>query len=838
MKRSKLLLFIGGGIIALGVGVLWVLWSRCGTEGCPDVARLSEYVPDEASVVLDRNGGQLGQLYRVNRVIVPLDSLPPYLPAAFIAVEDQRFWRHRGVDWVRVLGAAWANLRARRVEEGFSTITMQLARNVFPKRIPQSQRTLGRKLTEMRVAGQIERRFTKRQILELYLNQIYFGDGAWGIEAAAAEYFGKSASRLTLGEAAVLAGLIRAPQRLSPRRNPSGAQGRRGVVLAKMVEQGVITADAARAADAEPLRIRHGTVRGVGPAAYFVEEVRQELEAELGEELYTGGYLIHTTLDPAVQAVAEAELEAQLKAIEAGRFGVFRHPRRGAGGEAGAGEGDAAQGDETRYLQGAVVVMDAASGDLLALVGGRDFRDSKFDRAVQAWRQPGSAFKPFVYGAALAAGYPPTQVLSDEPLSVVLSNGSIWEPRNFEGSYRGAVTMRQALAQSRNVATIRLAQEVGLPQVIDFARRLGLTGPIPHVPSIAIGAAEVTLLELTAAYAAFATLGVRPTPRLVTRVVDRDGRVVWSRPAEGRRVVDPAVAFVLTDLLRGVVDRGTGTPVRAAGFRGPAAGKTGTTNGSTDVWFLGYTPERVAGVWIGFDRPQAIVPGATGGRLAAPVWGRIMRRTLPPGSVGWSPPAGVEQQWVDAAGRVYRDGCPAFGELRPEFFVAGSAPPDGCAGVGSPLLGRPIGPGGWPDSGLVHPDSFPAWDSAGGGGWWWQMRRRMRRSDPDSGLVAPPSTAPGTEHAPLPGRGGVEAVDSGLVRPPRRAPDAAGGDARDDDRARSRTTSPADTASRGGDSPSTRPRPAPPSASPRPLPGRPDLLGRPLPERRRGRPQG
>lgn len=804
MKRSKSLLFFGGSLFVLGVGVLWFLWTRCGLEGCPDVVRLRGYVPDEASVLLDRGGEELGHLYRVNRVVVPLDSLPAYLPNAFIAVEDQRFWQHRGVDWYRTFGAAWANLRARRVEEGFSTITMQLARNVFPQRIPQAQRTLGRKLTEMRVAGQIERRFSKRQILELYLNQIYFGDGAYGIEAAAAEYFGKPASRLTLGESAVLAGLIRAPQRLSPRRNPEGARGRRGVVLEKMVEQGLATREDVDAAKAEPLHLHRSSVREGGRAPYFVEEVRQELEEELGEALYTGGYVIHTTLDPAVQRAAEAELEEQLSAIEAGRYGTFRHPRRGSG--AGVVE-DSMGGEKTRYLQGAVVVMDAASGDILALVGGRDFGDSKFDRAVQAWRQPGSAFKPFVYGAALADGLSPSLVLSDEPLRRALPDGTVWEPRNFEGSYRGNVTMRQALAQSRNVATIRLAEQVGLGRVIDFARRLGFSGSIPAVPSIAIGAAEVTLLELTAAYAAFATLGRRPTPRLVTRVEDRKGRVVWERPVVARRVMDPAVAFLLTDLLRGVVDHGTGAAVRAVGFRGAAAGKTGTTNGSTDVWFLGYTPERVAGVWIGFDRPQAIVPGATGGRLAAPVWGRIMQRTHASGGAGWKVPPGVEQRWVDAAGRVYRDGCPTIGELRPEHFLAGSRPPDGCSGFGPPLLGQPLGPGGWPDSGLVHPDSLPDSDADADESWWRSLRRRLRRTEPDdSGLIrypAPPAE-PGTpSHRPgkAPGRGGASPGDSGLAAPPAAAVDSL----------------------------PRPPRPAAP-ARPRPSdPAPPDLLGEPVP---------
>lgn len=759
MRLSRLLLLAGGGLLFLGGVALLVLWSRCGLRGCPDVTQLNGYVPDEATVVVDRRGGQLGHLYRVNRVVVPLDSMPAYLPAAFIAVEDQRFMKHSGVDWYRVFGAAWTNLRSRRIEEGFSTITMQLARNVFPQRIPLSERTLGRKLTEMRVAGEIERQFTKEQILELYLNQIYFGEGAWGVEAAAAEYFGKSASELTLGEAAILAGLIRAPQRLNPRRNPDGARGRRGVVLAKMVEQGLISPAEASAAATERIRVRRGEVQRDGRASYFLEEVRQEMEAELGSALYTGGYIIHTTLDPAAQAAAEEELEAQLVAVESGRHGAFRHPPRSAGG--GAGEPADSSGDEeTRYLQGAVVVMDAATGDILALVGGRDFGDSKFDRAVQAWRQPGSAFKPFVYGAALAAGLPPTQILSDEPLRRVLPDGTVWVPSNYEGSYRGDITMRDALAQSRNVATIRLAEEVGLDRVIDFARRLGLSGPIPQVPSIAIGAAEVTLLEMTAAYATLATLGRRPEPRLVTRVVDRRGRVVWERSPRVRRVLDPAIAFLLTDLMRGVVDRGTGTPVRSAGFRAPAAGKTGTTNGSTDVWFLGFTPELVAGVWIGFDRPQAIVHGATGGRLAAPVWGRIMSRIAPAGGTGWAPPPGVEMHWVDAAGRVYRDGCPYFGELRSEYFLAGTTPPDGCAGFGIPLLGVPLdSSGGGLDSGLVRPDTAGGRDqdtTAGGDGWWNRLRRRMRGDDRDDGSAADSSANDPQRRDTLP-------PDTGLV---------------------------------------------------------------------------
>ncbi|HEX6938099.1 MAG TPA: PBP1A family penicillin-binding protein [Longimicrobiales bacterium] len=777
--------------LAVSAGIGWLLWERCGLRGCPDVERLNGYVPDEASVVVDRRGREIAKLYRIHRVVVPLDSLPPYVPAAFIAVEDRRFWEHDGVDWPRVFGAAWANVRAMGIEEGFSTITMQLARSVFPERLPLRERTLSRKLAEMRVAKEIEERFTKREILELYLNQIYFGGGAWGIEAAAQEYFGKPAAELTLAEAALLAGLIRAPNRLSPRVNPRAALARRAVVLRMMAVQELVPAAEAEAAAREPLELARGTVDRRGRAPYFVEEVRRVVEEKFGDAAYTEGYTIHTTLDLAVQDAAESELAAQLQAIESGHHGAFRHPAFAAGAGAGDGSG------RTPYLQGAVVVLDARRGDVLALVGGRSFEDSKFNRATQARRQPGSAFKPIVYAAALAAGLPPTHVLSDAPLRRVLDDGSVWAPRNFGGAYGGAITLRDALVHSRNVATIRLADQIGLDAVIEMANRLGLNGPLPRVPSIAIGAGEVSLLRLVAAYAAFATLGDRPEPRFVTRVEDRDGRVVWRNPPFSRHVLDPGVAFLATDLMRDVVDRGTGTAVRAVGFRGPAAGKTGTTNDGTDVWFIGFTPERVAGVWIGLDRPQPIVPGATGGRLAAPVWGRIMRRTAPRTAAGWVPPPGVEAHLVDAFGHVLPPWCAPYGAVHEEYFLAGTAPPASCAPGGRPF---------WSDSGapkLLGEPTDPS-DSAYDA-WWDRMRRRP----------------PGAEWDTIAGG-----------RPPGAAsrPDSPPAGRREDARRRD-TPAPGGDGRRDGRPPGARrdgpPRPEPSRGRARRDDGPPKLLGRP-----------
>ncbi|MFW6079744.1 MAG: transglycosylase domain-containing protein, partial [Gemmatimonadota bacterium] len=641
---TGLLLVVGGAVLALA-------WYDCGFRGCPDVDLLEGYSPDEASVVVDRSGAELGKLYLVKRVVVPLDSLPAYVPEAFVAIEDADFWEHGGVDWSRMLGAAWANARAMRIEQGFSTITMQLARNLFPRRLPAHEETISRKLGEMRVARQIEDRYQKDEILEMYINQIYYGAGAWGIEASAQEYFDKSASELTLAEAAMLAALPRSPSRLNPRVAPERARARRDLVLRRMAEQERIGWPEARTAMAEPLGVRDaggGEERHRAP--YFVESVRRRLEAEFGPALYTGGYTVHTTLDLSVQRVVEEELARQLDDVEAGRYGPFRHgaayPVAGADDRGGGGDGGDGAGGRTSYLQGAVVVMDPVTGDVEALVGGRDFTDSEFNRATQAERQPGSAFKPIVYATALEAGHPLTTPLMDSPIRIALGNGDIWTPQNYGGGYMGVVSMRQALIHSRNVPTVRLAQEVGIGAVVEMARRLGIGGAVPEVPAIALGAAEVTLLDMVAAYATFAALGRRPEPRLVTHVEDADGRIVWRNPPETEPVLEPAVAFLLTTVLQDVVDRGTATAVRGVGYRGVAAGKTGTTDDATDVWFIGYSPARVAGIWIGFDRRRPILGGATGGRIAAPAWGRVMRRVGPGTSRGWTAPPGVERRMV------------------------------------------------------------------------------------------------------------------------------------------------------------------------------------------------
>jgi len=705
-SRRGRLLSILGIVLSLGLLAFTVLWARCGLRGCPDVDELRGYIPEEASVILDREGEEIGKLFQVNRTIVQLDSLPEFVPDAFVAAEDRRFWDHGGIDWRRIPGAALANVKAGGVAEGFSTITMQLARNLFPDKLPAAQQTIWRKLGEMRVARSIERRYEKEEILQMYLNQVYFGSGAWGIEAAANEYFGTSAASLSLAQAALLAAVLPAPSRLNPRSNMEAAVERQQLVLDRMVAEGFI--DQARADEAaeEEIDLARSTGGSDANAPYFVEAVRQELEDVFGTQLYTEGFRIHTTLDVDVQERAERELVRQLNAIEAGRYGSFR-------GDPYDGDADA----DGTILQGAVVVMNAETGGVLALVGGRDFELSKYNRALQAERQPGSAFKPFVYATAIARGYPPTTRIEDTPLRRTLSGGRVWEPRNYGDSYAGQVTMREALYQSRNVSTVRLAEQVGLEGILRTARVMGISGDLPEVPSVVLGAGEVTLIDMVSAYAAFATLGQRPEPFFVARIEDRNGRVVWSQEPRLHRVIEPSVAFVVTDILRDVVDRGTATAVRGAGFRAPAAGKTGTTNEAADAWFIGFTPSTVAGVWIGFDEPQTIVPRASGGTLAAPVWARVMIGVQDRGG-SWTPPPGVEQRQVDELGNVVASNCPTFGGVREEWFLTGTAPMGDC---------RYPGGMGW-DSMYAGWDSMPPLDEEQDG-WLERMRRRLFGDD-------------------------------------------------------------------------------------------------------------
>lgn len=700
--RQERKIVIGLAALSLascGTGGVVAAWTRACAGTCPTAETIENFAPRQASLVLDARGGVLGQFYRERRTLIDIDSLPRHVPMAFVAIEDKRFFEHEGVDPVRIVAAVRDNIIKGWGGPGGSTISMQLARNLFPQQLPASETSVRRKVAEIKLAMQMERRFSKRRILELYLNHIYLGSGAYGVEAAARSYFGKPARELSVVEAATIAGLPQAPSAYDPRRHPERAERRRNVVLQAMADARVITQAQADDAKASPLALSPpGGARG---APYFVEAVRRELEDRFGELLYTGGLRIHTAIDPVLQRTAEQGLEEQLRQIERGTFGGFRGPTYQQF-TAGLVPGQAVT--HTPYLQGIVVALDPATGLVRALVGGRDFRQSQFNRAVQALRQPGSSFKPFVYAAALEHGRSPSSGISDGPLTINIGSEA-WSPKNYDGTYGGWTSLRSALRNSRNLATIRLGRETGIENVRALAARTGLQTRIPGYPSVYIGSAGVYPIDMMAAYASFANGGWRVEPQLVARVENHRGELLWAPAPPPRRAVEPGIAWILTDMLREVVDRGTGYLARDPSvgrlpYEVPAAGKTGTTNDNTDVWFVGYTPDLLAGVWMGFDTPRPIMAGATGGTLAVPVWARVMRTAYanrrPPEP--WARPSDVVMRRV-SGGRVLSAEC---GGGTPDYFAAKHAPEGSCPQASEgpefvdptpELPGRPVFPG-------------------------------------------------------------------------------------------------------------------------------------------------
>lgn len=665
-------------VLAPIAALVW-LWPRCSGDACPSVEALREYEPPQASRVLDRSGNLIAHMAPERRIIVPLERIPSKVSGAFLAVEDKRFFQHDGIDYRRALGALVRDVQTLSFQEGFSTLTMQLARNVFPDHLTR-EKTLRRKLWEIVLAREIEREFSKDEILELYLNQIYLGNGLYGVEAAAQGYFGKAATELEAGEAAVLAALPKAPNTYDPRRNPERALQRRNLVLSLMANAGVITAAEAADARAEPIPLVP-PIEASGDAPYLVAAVRKELRELFGAEAENAGLRVFTGLDRAMQTAAVEALRAQLEGIEADRYGNFT-------GTSCSGE-DAAT-DPDVCLQGMFVAVDVQSGDVLALVGGRDFALSQFDRATQARRQAGSAFKPFVYAAALAQGIPITTQLIAQADSGDLEGG--YRPADHVAD-SASLDMREGLRLSSNRAAVALGEQVGVTNVIRTARSMGISTPIQEFPSTFLGAADVVPLEMVSAYTAFANNGILVEPRLIRKVEDASGRVLWQAQVRQRRAIPASVAFLTTDLMKDVVDHGTGYRVREAGlpYSVPAAGKTGTTNDAADAWFVGITPDVAAGVWIGYDRPRRIMYGAGGGNLAAPVWGRVMagyyaNRPVPP---PWIAPIDLESVTIDRqTGQRATEGCPSE-DVATEWFLPGTAPTEYCE------LHPEPGVGGW-----------------------------------------------------------------------------------------------------------------------------------------------
>jgi penicillin-binding protein 1A len=706
--------FIGVFFLAAAAAGTYLLYEHF-TEALPDISLLKSYQPSLISTIYADDETPVAQFFVERRVLIPLHRIPAMLKQATLAVEDARFYSHEGIDLVGIARAAWSNMQAGEVVEGASTITQQVAKMLFLTH----RKTLERKVREIILAMRMEQLLSKDEILEIYLNQTYYGHGAYGVEAASNVYFGKGVGDLTLGEATLLAGLPKAPTAYSPYNATDRALRRRAHVLHRMVEAGYITAEEEERAQAMALQLRSRQETTV-KAAYFIEHVRRYLEEQYGSTmLYRGGLQVYTTLDRSLQEAAETalrhglirddqrrgyrgplghlaisrsgqidwervrqipwpeeqslltasfrRLKAVVVAVEDRRVQV-----RWEGGEgiipleemAWAYPPNPDSDNEKRRLrrssdalkvgdviltdiiesasepgkrtllalaqepivQGAVVAMEPYTGYLRALVGGYDFSRSQFNRATQAIRQPGSAFKPIIYATAIQQGVSPARVMVDAPIVHEQADGKIWKPSNYDGHFWGPITLAEALAHSRNIIAIKLLEAVGLKNVVDYAKRLGIKSPMAPTLALGLGASGLTPLELTTAYNVFASQGVRHDPVAVRWVEDVDGRVLEKHAPLGEQVMSEQQAFVMTSMLQGVVQRGTGTRAKVLGW--PVAGKTGTTNDFIDAWFVGYSPSLVAGVWVGIDDREPLGNKETGGRAALPIWIEFMQQAL------------------------------------------------------------------------------------------------------------------------------------------------------------------------------------------------------------------
>lgn len=686
--RATLLTAVVGAAVAAGATFAsWALVCRGGA--CPSAAVLDDYTPHQTSKLYAADGRFLAEIGLERRTLVKIEDIPQVVRDAFVITEDRRFYQHHGVDFIGLAGAVRDWMLGDRLR-GASTITQQLARNIFPERISR-ERSLVRKLKEARVARDIEQRYSKDRILELYLNQISLGNGAYGVETAAQRYFGKPVKELSIAEAATLAALPKAPERYNPRRYPDRAIQRRNTVIELMRRHDLITDDAASLAKAYPLQLARRSEAG-DLAPYFVEWVRKALDDRFGRQLYEQGLRVYTTLDVDMQQAAERAMERQLRAIEGGAFGKFPHTTYESYMAKAAAGDDAASGNSP-YLQGAFVAVDPRTGAVRALVGGRDFADSKFNRATQAQRQPGSTFKPIVYATAIHQGIPASYQADDSPIEIPQASGTPWTPQNYDLKFWGPTPMRRALYMSRNLAAINVGREVGIQPVIDMAHRFGISAEIPPYPSLFIGSASVIPLEMISSYGVFATLGDRTTPHAILRVENAKGEVLWQPRYERVPVLSAEEAWLMVDMMKDVIRRGTAySATWGAGFQLPAAAKTGTTNDYADVWFIGYTADLVAGVWMGFDRPQRIKANAQGGQLAAPAWTAFMKEVYQrkPNPPDWPRPDGLVAREVDANTGLLAGPYCASDAIYTEWYIAGTEPYQEC-GAQSPYYG-PYGP--------------------------------------------------------------------------------------------------------------------------------------------------
>jgi len=740
-RAGIIALFVIAGFLGVATGVIFAY-----AGDLPQISALDDYAPSTISRVYGAKGEIVGEFAIQRREVIPYEAISPKLHDAILAAEDSEFEQHFGLSVPRIVITLIRDIIERKKAAGASTLTQQLSRKLFLT----DEKTWERKIKEALLAIQIEKRYTKREIFTLYCNQMYFGHGVYGVEAASRLYFDKSAKELTLPEAAMIAGILQGNVRQSPYVNMEAALRRRNYTLGRMAEVGFITAAEADAARKTPITVRPDPPTQNSAAPYFLEEVRKELEARYGaKQLYENGLSIQTGLDVHLQDAATAALDAGLRRVDKRRG--FRKPRRNIIAEGhtiqkfehprwdrpiavgdivpavvSAIEGTTilahagplrvsidrkgyawtnkttpaplvSAGDliETKLLtvaeeahtatgsleqppavEGAFLAIDNHTGQIRAMSGGYSFERSKFNRATQAYRQVGSAFKPIVYTAAIDRGYTPVTTLMDTPASFSGGAGQpAYAPMNYDRKFEGPITLRHALEDSRNVPAVRVMEQLGPKQVIAYARRLGLESPLPPYLAVALGAAEASLIEMTSAYSVFPNQGVRLRPYSVLKVTDREGNVLEENRPEPKDAIRADTAFVMTNLLQGVVQRGTAA--KAAALKWPIGGKTGTTDDYTDAWFIGFDPDITIGVWVGYDQKRPIGPGATGAETALPIWIDIMKawigdRKEPP---AFDAPGNIVFLPVDRlSGAIATVGTP--GSIS-EAFIAGTQPGSG-----------------------------------------------------------------------------------------------------------------------------------------------------------------
>jgi penicillin-binding protein 1A len=592
-----LTLLFGAGLAATALWAFMIL-----PRSLPPVSALENFQPVQGTRIYDDNDDLITELHAERRIFVPIAQVPHTLREAIIATEDHRFYSHWGVDPIGIARATVQNYRRGRIVEGGSTITQQLTKVLFLT----PDKSLERKLKEAVLALELERRYSKDRILEMYLNQVYFGHGAFGVEAAARTYFGKSVSELDVREAALLGGLPRAPTSYSPFEHPEAAKQRRETVLRRMAEYGTIT-------EAEAQKLARTDLGLIPPerrrttAQYFLEYVQSVLETRYGADMvFKGGLNVYTTLNPWMQLAAEQAVRDGLNSLET----------------------RTSRGKPSEHPEGALITIEPQTGYVKAMVGGYDFLRSEFNRAVQARRQPGSAFKPFVYIAALEAGFTPASIIEDSPVTYPVGRNSAtaWKPENYDRQFRGPTTLQQAVEDSINVVTIKLQERLGIHRTIQVARRFGITSPLTADLSLALGTSDLSLLELTSAYGVLANRGLWLPPTTIRYVTDAQGGLLEEHVPEGKEAVSPELAYVITHMLKGVVDRGTGQGARV--LNRPIAAKTGTTNDYSNAWFIGFTPHLATGVWVGYDRPRSLGRDETGSRVAVPIWTAYMQKVI------------------------------------------------------------------------------------------------------------------------------------------------------------------------------------------------------------------